>query len=607
MTEQNYPLVIVEQPRPNYRILIFATFGLLLLAIGWFNTSWFDTQPNILITGIAPTYTEGEPINFSLIWSDGDVVKQVRFEIPKANVHKIWHTNATRGERKISLSTVAWLPTQYTYKITVITQNNKNYGLSGQFYLDKRDIVQPSSQIIGIESNYNVGSEVTYTLQAVDNRTLQKAIFTVLDTPIEQSWDVNTQQIAFQASFSTKSWEANRYYHYIFTVIDDVGNQFDRTGKFWLIEVDSIPPEAQLSGIKSSYVIGDKVDYQLKISDNEALKKITFKVNSDRVSQIWHTNQTSSEQQSSFSTEHWQAGEYEYQLTVLDHIENTKLITGKFTLQAPKPLAENNPSFVGRLVGIEQNYQVGDNISYSLENYHQTPTKSLLFEVEPDMKQTTWREDEIMPVMSNTFSTSNWQQGVYTYFITAIGEDKQILQRQQGTFALTQPAQPFEANAVSLLQICQQHFAARRYTVGKQGTALDCYRQVLELDASNMEAKKGLEAIEAKYQAFVENALKRQRWESAQLYLSRLAEVNPQLPAIKELQTRLDKLKAQQKREKAQQKSDKPKPAPPEKQVTTKLQSTCPHCDCEELLTKLSIGVEPLTHEEQAYQRAHCQ
>jgi hypothetical protein len=255
-------------------------------------------------------------------------------------------------------------------------------------------------------------------------------------------------------------------------------------------------------------------------------------------------------------------------------------------------------------------------ISYSLENYHQHSIKTLLFEVQPNMKETIWHTDEIKPVISNSFSTTNWHQGVYSYFITAFGTQDEILQRQQGTFTLTQPPLTFQAKVESLLKDCQQHFAERRYTVGKKGTALDCYHQVLKLDVNNAEAKQGLKEIEIKYQAFIENALRNERWQSARLYLSRLADVNPQSSEIKRLETRLKILKEQARKRARQQQAKsqsekqvtthrpvskpapKPKPAP---------KNTCPHCNCEELLTKLSIGVEPLTSQEQTYQRAYCQ
>lgn len=601
----DYPIVVVNQPRQHYFIPIMSAVGSLLLIITfWFSVNWFQTQPNIAVEGIAEAYVEGESIRFKLAWSEGDVMKKVSFKIPEAGVNKIWHTDATRGTRNANITTVGWLPIQYTYVATFIAQNDKSYSVSGKFHLDKRDIVQPSSQIIGIENHYNVGTEITYTLQAVDNRALQKAIFMVHGTPVEQSWDMNTQQIAYQASFSTKGWEANRYYHYLFIVIDDVGNQFDRSGKFWLEEVDRILPEGMLSGIQSEYTIGDKVNYKFKVSDNEKLKQVIFKVKPDRVNQIWHTSNTSSEQQSSFLTKHWQAGEYEYQLKIVDHINNAQIITGKFTLNEPKPIKEQTQSFAGQLMGINQNYLVGDTINYSLENYHQYHIKTLLFEVQPDMKETIWHEDEIKPVISNSFSTNNWQHGVYSYFITAFGAENEILQRQHGTFTLTQPIQSFKTKVVNLLETCQQHFAARRYTVGKKGTALNCYRQVLELDPHNAEAKKGIKAIEIKYQVFVENALQRERWQNARLYLSRLAEVNPQSPEIHELEKRLQTLQNQAtKRQAIKHEQSQPKVVP--KPVAKKV--NCSHCSCEELLTKLSIGVEPLTSEEQAYQRAYCQ
>jgi len=73
-----------------------------------------------------------------------------------------------------------------------------------------------------------------------------------------------------------------------------------------------------------------------------------------------------------------------------------------------------------------------------------------------------------------------------------------------------------------LLRTCQRHFDAYRLTTGYGGTALSCYGEVLKKDSNNAEALMGLEKIEKKYVAWIENALSRKQTERAQRYMASL-------------------------------------------------------------------------------------
>lgn len=99
---------------------------------------------------------------------------------------------------------------------------------------------------------------------------------------------------------------------------------------------------------------------------------------------------------------------------------------------------------------------------------------------------------------------------------------------------------PLQIEAIhNLLKTCQTHFAARRLTTGKGGSAVACYRQVLTLDANNVAAKEGLAAVEKIYGDWAENMLKRKQRQKAQQYAHILAEVNPDSPILAELQQKL--------------------------------------------------------------------
>jgi len=84
-----------------------------------------------------------------------------------------------------------------------------------------------------------------------------------------------------------------------------------------------------------------------------------------------------------------------------------------------------------------------------------------------------------------------------------------------------------ESEIVNLLDECQIHMDANRLTTGIEGTAFPCYKKVLELDPYNVVAKEGLQKIEKRYKVWAESALRDGRLYKAEVYLSRLEEVNP--------------------------------------------------------------------------------
>jgi tetratricopeptide (TPR) repeat protein len=65
---------------------------------------------------------------------------------------------------------------------------------------------------------------------------------------------------------------------------------------------------------------------------------------------------------------------------------------------------------------------------------------------------------------------------------------------------LTKPA--------NMLQQCKQHFEAGRLTMGNEGTALACYKEVLNLESSNAVALAGLQEIKVRYVRGIDTASK---------------------------------------------------------------------------------------------------
>ncbi len=106
------------------------------------------------------------------------------------------------------------------------------------------------------------------------------------------------------------------------------------------------------------------------------------------------------------------------------------------------------------------------------------------------------------------------------------------------------PPKPTEPDWKSHLSLCRKHLEANRLTSGEGGTALDCYRNVLEQDPGNAAAQAGLEQIEAKYRGWTEAAISRGDPIKARSYLRRLEQVNPDSLVIAGLSSRIDDLQS---------------------------------------------------------------
>jgi len=97
-----------------------------------------------------------------------------------------------------------------------------------------------------------------------------------------------------------------------------------------------------------------------------------------------------------------------------------------------------------------------------------------------------------------------------------------------------------QAQIANLLPDCQKHLDANRLTTGRQGTALVCYREVLELEDDNAEALEGLKEIERRYQQWAEKAFRNKQLYKVPKYMKRLEIVNPHSPILAELRQRLE-------------------------------------------------------------------
>ena len=94
----------------------------------------------------------------------------------------------------------------------------------------------------------------------------------------------------------------------------------------------------------------------------------------------------------------------------------------------------------------------------------------------------------------------------------------------------------------SLLQACNAHLAANRLTAGAGGSALDCFKSVLTNDPYSLEAITGIDKITDIYIGRARSALEMSRAKSVERYLDTILEINPEHPAIEELEFGLERI-----------------------------------------------------------------
>ena len=208
------------------------------------------------------------------------------------------------------------------------------------------------------------------------------------------------------------------------------------------------------------------------------------------------------------------------------------------------------------------------------------------------------------------------------YFLAQVENpiDQVSHQKLQEPKLITQKSEPIiiqTSSEVIVLKLeqCKKYFNANHLTTGKQGTALDCYRQVLISDPINISAKKGLSKIEQRYQQWAKSAIDKRNFKKAHNYIKRLKKVNPKSIELHKLRRLLKhsksllvKKNAQRKLQSSKKKIIKKSSHTTKKKIIKKSSHTTKKISkqCNDIFSQESLGIRALTSNQKRIKQQHC-
>ena len=102
---------------------------------------------------------------------------------------------------------------------------------------------------------------------------------------------------------------------------------------------------------------------------------------------------------------------------------------------------------------------------------------------------------------------------------------------------------PEKAEVARLLAAAEADLKARRLTSPAGHNAWERYQEVLKLDSSNPEALRGMERVIESYLELFGAVLEQEEFEQADIYLGRIRNLHPDLPALMTARKRLEDAK----------------------------------------------------------------
>lgn len=539
--------------------------------------------PQGRVKGIQPHYLVGDTIQYEIIATDDEKLQTLTFSVAGNLVKQIWHVNTAHTQHQSSFITTGWQAGTYAYTLEVTDHLNNRSVFQDEFTLTdlnkstKKPLI---TTLKGLENNYTIGETIHYALQVSDPSQLKQVIFEVHPNRIRKVLSPENIDPKLTHTFNTEGWSTGIYTYFV-SVEDREGNISQAyVGTFKLNPplADKTPTlleqttEAQTAIDENLTPVTEQTPENIA-SEITAEKTLTDVSPGQKTPQAQKTAkpqtpdnqqpQTTEDQPASTQQPSTNINPAQQQATTVQSEETEETLT-------------QQPEHAEKITDIDQ--------SSTAEEAQKTA----------DSEQKTKEEQESKEEKEEPAETSSQPPAAEI-------EEKT-------------PRQPPIDQAVidRQLQQCQHHFQGQRYTVGSTGNALDCYQAVLQKDPDNQTARKGIENIADKYIELTRWAINRQKWQKARVFIRRLQRVDNNATALPVLKRQLQQAIAAQRQPRKNRytpppkpRTPKPSPAPTKPRKIQPIRG-CENCNCADLLTQLSIGVEPLTAAEKQFLTENC-
>jgi len=485
------------------------------------------TKPTGKISKIGSTYTEGDKVHYTVQAQDNKSLKKMTFRVKETSVKETWNISGESASQKSSFSTRNWNAGTYRCSLVIEDDAGNSNEYTESFSLKKETDPPPTGEITGVKERYTVGDTIFYKINANDNN-LKEMQFRVKNSSVKKAWGVKGKTSAeYEDSFSTDNWNSGKY-DYSFSVKEIAGNSKEYTGNFILNQSDdTIPPKGKVTVLGTDKTTGDTIKYIVRAEDNNALKKMSFKVGNMTV-KSWNLSGKEAEERNDFSTNGWNPGKYNYSFIIEDRSGNSQEYTGDFILakkvsdRVPEERKEetgrvseekkeviekdkvlkdkSNPK--GSISGIRSNYKIGDIINYTAEAKDDKSLKSMVFKIGSSTLK-RWTISGQKAAKNDSFSTKNWKAGNY-YYALFTEDIAGNIDEYKGSFVLENnkkdkhdvPAEDDKSDIISKrfeeLKTLKQNFSA---SYNKYKGLKDREKQGINVKSSLVSAVKEIIAI----------------------------------------------------------------------------------------------------------------
>ncbi len=141
-------------------------------------------------------------------------------------------------------------------------------------------------------------------------------------------------------------------------------------------------------------------------------------------------------------------------------------------------------------------------------------------------------------------TAENWDgaQPYYEFLLRMNSEDSRV--QSSLTNLINEKKQHIELE--NLLALGNKYIQENRLTEPTGDNAFSVFRQVLDIDPTNPQAKKGIESIQTQLLGLAQDAQKQEQWDTASAYLNTLLTLNPQLSEARSALEKLADIRAKE-------------------------------------------------------------